>query len=330
MMSQPIAYALVAMVCYGVCDFIYKQAATAGIRADHFLMVQAWFFCSLVILYALATGTIVLDPAALWGMLAGVLAFVGLYYFIRSLVAGAVSTNASIFRLNFIVTVALVVVLLGEPLTLRKITGLAFALLATWLLLGAGGPAADPAAGDARRRSLLQVAVATLAFGAANFFHTVGLRHGAVPETLAVAQAAVFMPLATIVVYGADRKLRPRGNDLQLQRHRRDPAARRHHFHVAQRGGRAGERAGADRADGIHRRRAAWHFRSARAHHGTQDGRAGLGIGGAGRAGRKLSAVRSRRAQPTIAARQVRSRLPAACKSVDRRASARYFTSLLA
>jgi bacterial/archaeal transporter family protein len=134
MMSQPIAYALVAMVCYGVCDFIYKQAATAGIRANHFLMVQAWFFCSLVILYALATGTIVLDPAALWGMLAGVLAFVGLYYFIRSLAAGAVSTNASIFRLNFIVTVALVVVLLGEPLTLRKVLGLAFALLATWLL----------------------------------------------------------------------------------------------------------------------------------------------------------------------------------------------------
>ena len=192
MMSQPIAYALVAMVCYGVCDFIYKQAASAGIRADHFLMVQAWFFCSLVVLYALATGTMVFDPAALWGMLAGALAFVGFYYFIRSLVAGAVSTNASIFRLNFIVTVLLVVMLLGEPLTLRKVLGLAFALLATWLLLGAGGPAADPAAGDARRRSLLQVAVATLAFGAANFFHTVGLRHGAVPETLAVAQAAVF------------------------------------------------------------------------------------------------------------------------------------------
>src|SRR3954447_20702286 len=93
MMSQPIAYALVAMGCYGVCDFIYKQAATAGIRADHFLMVQACFFCSLVVLYALATSTIVLEPVALWGMLAGVLRFVGLYYFIRSLAAGAVSTN---------------------------------------------------------------------------------------------------------------------------------------------------------------------------------------------------------------------------------------------
>src|SRR6516164_3490414 len=44
-MNQPIVYAIVAMVCYGLSDFIYKQAATAGIRADHFLMAQGWFFC---------------------------------------------------------------------------------------------------------------------------------------------------------------------------------------------------------------------------------------------------------------------------------------------
>jgi uncharacterized membrane protein len=98
--------------------------------------------------------------------------------------------------------------LLGEQLTPSKIAGLALALLATWLLVGAG-VTADRRPNDARSRSLVQVAVATLAFGASNFFHTVGLRHGAVPETLAVAQAALFMPLATIVVYFADRKLRP-------------------------------------------------------------------------------------------------------------------------
>ena len=54
-MNQPIVYAIVAMVCYGVSDFIYKQAAAAGIRADHFLMAQGWLFCPLVIVYALAT-----------------------------------------------------------------------------------------------------------------------------------------------------------------------------------------------------------------------------------------------------------------------------------
>jgi uncharacterized membrane protein len=205
-MNQALVYAIVAMVCYGVSDFIYKQAATAGIRADHFLMAQGWLFCPLVIVYALATHTLVLDPAALWGSLAGAFVFVGFYCFIRSLATGSVSTNASIFRLNFIVTVLLVVVWLGEPLTGAKIIGLALALLATWLLLGAG---AKRAAVDATRRSLLLVAIATLAFGTSNFFHTMGLRHGALPETLAVAQAALFMPLATVVVYVVDRKLQP-------------------------------------------------------------------------------------------------------------------------
>jgi drug/metabolite transporter (DMT)-like permease len=207
-MNQPILYAIVAMACYGLSDFIYKQAAAAAIRADHFLMVQGWVFCPLVILYAVATHTLVLDFAALWGSLAGAFIFIGFYYFIRSLAAGSVSTNASIFRMNFIVTVFLVIAFLGEPLAPSKIAGLALALLATWLLVGAGAIAACTP-NDARRRSLVQVAVATLAFGASNFFHTVGLRHGAVPETLAVAQAALFMPLATVVVYFAHRNLRP-------------------------------------------------------------------------------------------------------------------------
>jgi uncharacterized membrane protein len=206
-MNQPIPYAIMAMICYGLSDFIYKQAAAAAIRADHFLMAQAWLFCPLVILYTLATRTLVLNFAALWGSLAGVFVFIGLYYFIRSLAAGSVSTNASIFRMNFVVTVFLVIAFLSEPLTPRKIIGLALALLATWLLVGAGA-IANRTTNDARRRSLVQVVVATFAFGASNFFHTVGLRHGAVPETLAVAQMALFMPLATVVVYFADRNLR--------------------------------------------------------------------------------------------------------------------------
>jgi len=207
-MSQPFVLAVAALACYGFTDFIYKQAAAAGIRADHFLMVQGWFFCPLVIVYALATRTLVPAPAALWGSLAGAFLLVGFYFFIRSLATGSLSTSASIFRLNFIITVLLVVVFLGEPLTSGKIVGLALALLATWLLVGANATG-KRGTDDARTRSLGEVAIATLAFGACNFFHTIGLRHGAVPETLAVAQAAVFMPLATVFVFLADRKLKP-------------------------------------------------------------------------------------------------------------------------
>src|SRR5512135_852903 len=142
--AQPLAMIGMPLVCYGLTDFIYKQAAAAGIGADHFLMTQGWFFFPLVTVYALASGRLVFDPAALWGSVAGAFVFVGFYFFIRSLSAGSVSTNASIFRLNFTVTVALVVALLGEPLKAGRIAGLAFALIATWLLLGAGGGGGAP------------------------------------------------------------------------------------------------------------------------------------------------------------------------------------------
>ncbi len=207
-MSLAIIYAIMAMACYGVADFLYKQAATAGIRADHFLLAQACFFFPIVVIYALATGTLVLTPAALWGSLAGLFSFFGFYFFIRSLAAGAVSTNASIFRLNFIVTTALAVLLLGEPLTLAKAAGLVLALVATRLLVGAGAKTQRGSNGM-RRRSLAEVAIATLGLGLSNFAHTVGLRHGAVPETLAVAQSALFLPLAGAIVYGSDRRLLP-------------------------------------------------------------------------------------------------------------------------
>src|SRR6516162_9523274 len=38
-MNQSIICAIGAMICYGFTDFIYKQGANAGIRAEHFLMV---------------------------------------------------------------------------------------------------------------------------------------------------------------------------------------------------------------------------------------------------------------------------------------------------
>src|SRR5215212_9879027 len=100
-MTPGIGLALVAMVCFGIGDLIYKRAASEGVAAHHFIMVQAWFFCPLITLYALLTGTLVLNAAAIWGTLAGLCALIGFYNFAHSLRFGAVSTNAPIFRLNF-------------------------------------------------------------------------------------------------------------------------------------------------------------------------------------------------------------------------------------
>src|SRR5882757_2258211 len=84
-MNSEISYALAALVCYGLGDFIYKRAASAGIAAEHFLMGQAWFFCPAVIAYAWITGTLDVTPAAWWGGLAGLLILIGFFNYVRSL-----------------------------------------------------------------------------------------------------------------------------------------------------------------------------------------------------------------------------------------------------
>jgi uncharacterized membrane protein len=203
-MTGGTGYAFAALVCYGLGDFIYKRATTAGVRPHHFLMGQAWCFCPVVFLYAWATGTLVVGPPAAWGGLAGLLIFVGFYNFLRSLAAGAVSINAPIFRLNFVLTAILAIAVLGEPLRPAMPVALVLALAATWLLLGGTARSAT-----IDRGSLVSVLIATVAFGAANFFHTLGLRQGSSPETMLAAQAAVFVTLSTVFVRVVDGKIAP-------------------------------------------------------------------------------------------------------------------------
>jgi len=207
-LSESIAYALGALLLYGLADFVYKRGAAAGAQAHQFLMVQTWFFSSLALLYGLASGTLAFGAGALWGALAGVLVTVGYYNFAWSLKHGSVSTNATIFRLSFAVTAALAVLILREPVTAAKIAGLAFALLAVWLLLsapGAGSRRADPE----DRASLLRVLVATVAVGIASFTYKLGLLAGAAPIALVVTQGGVAVTLATAFAARLDGGIRP-------------------------------------------------------------------------------------------------------------------------
>jgi drug/metabolite transporter (DMT)-like permease len=210
-MSSDIAYAVAALICYGLSDAIYKRAASAGLAAQHFLMGQAWIFCPATILYAAMTGTLRLSSAALWGGIAGLFLVVGFYNYARSLQAGSVSIIAPVFRLNFIVTAVLAIGWLHETLTAQKIGGFLLAIGAGWLLLG-GSLHRDGVDADAARRSLRQVFVATLATGAANFCYKLGLIGGATPETLLVVQSVVFSFLLTAMTYRMTGAIRlPRG-----------------------------------------------------------------------------------------------------------------------
>src|SRR6267378_1177388 len=207
-MGEGIGYALGARLLYGVADFVYKRGAAAGAEPHHFLMVQTWFFSSFAILYGLFSGELALNRGAFWGALAGLFVVIGYYNFAWSLKSGAVSTHATIFRLSFAVTVALAVLVLGEPLTAPKLAGLALVLAAVWLLLAAPGAAGGDAHRE-RRSSLARVLVATVAIGIASFTYKLGLRDGATPISLVAAQGAVAVTLSTAFSAYVDRSIRP-------------------------------------------------------------------------------------------------------------------------
>lgn len=192
-MTPGLGFALAAMLCFGVSDLIYKRGAAAGIKAGEFIMLQSWLFCPGVTLYAWLSGRLVLHPAALWGALAGAFLSVAMYNFAMSLRGGAVSTNAPIFRLNFTLTAALAILFLGETVTLAKSTALACALLAVWLLLYEPDAKAQPL----RMGALVRILIATAAMAFTNLFYKIGVQHGALPETMVVAQAWIFSPTAT-------------------------------------------------------------------------------------------------------------------------------------
>jgi uncharacterized membrane protein len=204
-----IEFALAAMLFFGLGDLIYKRAATVGVQAHHFLMVQSWGFGASMLLYGALTGTLRFVTGSLWGALAGLFMFTGFYNFARSLHGGSISINAPVFRLSFVLTAALAIALLGEPLTAWKAAGVLLALGAAWLLLG--GPAGRAEARKESAGSLLRVVVATLAVGTGNFIYTLGLRAGATPASLIITQAVVVITLATVMVRLADGAIRPSG-----------------------------------------------------------------------------------------------------------------------
>ena len=207
-MNDSVAYALGALLLYGVADFVYKRAAAAGAQPHQFLMVQTWFFTSLALVYGLVSGTLAFGAGALWGAGAGVLVVVGYYNFAWSLRHGSVSTNAAVFRLSFAVTAVLAVLILGEPLTAAKLAGIALALVAVWLLLAAPGARGERADAE-RRASLARVVIATVAVGVASFTYKLGLLAGAAPIALVVAQGGVAVTLATGFAARLDGGIRP-------------------------------------------------------------------------------------------------------------------------
>jgi uncharacterized membrane protein len=199
-------YAFCALVLFGSGDVIYKRGIAAGTPPHQYMAVQSWFFLSTVLVYGVITRTLTFVPGMLWGCLTGLFMWAGFYNFALSLRTGSISVNAPIFRLSFVITAVLAILVLGEPLTIGKAAGAALAFIAIWLLMG-GSPGAVTDR-RASRSSLTRVLIATVAVGLGNLIYKYGFRAGATPATMVAAQAVVVVSTSTLFSVVTDRGMR--------------------------------------------------------------------------------------------------------------------------
>lgn len=206
-MPAVVALALVAMALTGTADFVYRRAARAGAAASSFMVVQSWFFGPTAIVFGLVTGALVWHPALALGPVAGVLLFAATRSFLQSLRQGDPGVNTTLYRLSFVVTVALAIVFLGEPLTRPKALGFALAASSVVLLGGAGARAVR------RERAapvgaLALALAAMVALGLVAFLYKIAALHGATAPAFIVSQFCAFTLVALGHSLWWERRLR--------------------------------------------------------------------------------------------------------------------------
>ena len=130
-------YSLMTLLCWGLWGLFSKLASNYA-RPRQTLLFQAVGVIAFALLVLLIEQFQIQRTAAGfgWSFAAGFVNFVGFLAFFAAVQKGKVSTVISLSSLYPVVTIALSLLLLHEKITKREGLGIAFALVAGWLLAG--------------------------------------------------------------------------------------------------------------------------------------------------------------------------------------------------
>ncbi len=174
---------LLALLCTGYSDFLYKKAQSGGASVSKFMTLQSATFFSVQLLCCVLFG-VQFDPDLLiLGLVGGVFAFASFGLLYRSMRDGDASVNSTIFRMGFIITSGICIGMFGEAITVNKVVGTAGAIGAIALISLAPG---------ARWSRLGFPILAALCFGVLRFLHKSAGLIGVSPWSLLLIQSGVF------------------------------------------------------------------------------------------------------------------------------------------
>ena len=196
-MQPAVLFALLSMTLVGLADFLYKRAALAGVVPSSYLLVQSWFFGPTAFVFGIASGSLRFHPSLFLGPVGAIVVFTGARMFLISLRHGEATVNTPIFRLSFVVTVALAILFLKEQFTLRKLAG--FALAATSILLLTGFSVRQfvrDGLSQGRRKSIVLAMAAMGCMGLLHFLYAIAARLGATGPSFIFSQFCGFTLIA--------------------------------------------------------------------------------------------------------------------------------------
>jgi len=136
-MPEEVFFALFSLGFLGVSDFLYKWGQRFELRGASFMLLQNMAYIPTAIALAVYRQELDFSVGLGYGFLNGMLAFVAFLLLLKSLKHGDALALVPVVRLNFAVTAALTVSLLGEQLNWVKGAALGLAALAI-LTNGAG------------------------------------------------------------------------------------------------------------------------------------------------------------------------------------------------
>jgi len=182
-MSASAQLILLALLCTGYSDFLYKKAQAGGASVGKFMTLQSLAFLTMQIVCCVLFGFSVSWDVLILGLVGGTVAFASFGLLYVSMKHGDASVNSTIFRMGFIVTSCICIAVFGEVITVNKVVGTAGAIGAMALMSLAPG---------ARWARVGFPLLAACCFGFLRFLHrSAGLMHMQ-PWSLLLIQSAVF------------------------------------------------------------------------------------------------------------------------------------------
>lgn len=182
-MAPEIIFALMSLTFLGVSDFLYRWGQRWELRGGPFMLLQNLAFLPTAFALTYYRDELIWSLPLLLGLVNGLLAFTGFLFILLAFRRGEAVALAPIIRLNFAVTAALTVTLLGEEINLLKGAALLMAALAVMAVGGGTRP------GGMYSRSFWLAVAAMTIFGFMGLFYKLAINHGAAPAAMTLMQS---------------------------------------------------------------------------------------------------------------------------------------------